>query len=70
MNAELIQKVEQWRNKIRDGSITLEEMREGVKYLRAQRFAAQEASRASAKRGVTSSSKDPRSGDDLLKDFL
>lgn len=40
---ELLNKLANWRAKAADGSITLEEMRESVKVLRANRMASAEA---------------------------
>lgn len=53
---ELLNKLAEWQRKAADGSISLDEMREAIKALRANRMAAGEAaakSRASGKKGAT-----------------
>ena len=46
-SSELINKVQIWRQKMADGTITLEEQKEAILILRQSRFAAQTASAAS-----------------------
>lgn len=48
---ELLNKLANWRAKAADGSITLEEMRESVKVLRANRMASAEAAAKSKSGG-------------------
>jgi hypothetical protein len=67
VSPELMQKVALWRSKIMDNTITLDEMREAVQYLRADREKAAVASRPA--KGKSSSTRPARSADDLLSDF-
>ena len=42
-NPELLNKIGEWRRKCADGSISLDEMREAIKVLRANRMSSAEA---------------------------
>lgn len=53
---ELLNKLAEWRRKCTDGTITLEEMRESIRVLRANRVASAEAA-AKSKSGGGSRSK-------------
>jgi hypothetical protein len=59
---EIIAKVANWRQKARDGTISLEEMKEAIQFLRADR----EAMPAAAKKGTA---KAPVNANDLLKEL-
>jgi hypothetical protein len=50
----LLTKITEWRHKCADGSITLDEMREAVKVLRANRVSAAEAAAKSKSGGAKS----------------
>ena len=63
---ELQAKIANWRLKAADGTLTLEEMKEGIIYLRAGRVSAANASLAS--RGKKKSSEAP-SADSMLSDL-
>lgn len=66
---ELLNQIAVWRQKSTDGTITLEEMREAVKVLRAGRVSAITEAGV-AKRASAKKSKGPvRSADDLLGDL-
>jgi hypothetical protein len=56
-------RVEQWRAKAREGTLTLEEQREAIVALRAGRVA---AAQASPKRAAGSKATEPVNIDDLL----
>jgi hypothetical protein len=59
-------KIEQWRQKAREGTLTLEEAKEAVAYLRGARQAASETAKPSRTHKVK---EPPISGDDLLAGF-
>lgn len=65
VSPDLMRKVAEWRAKIADGSITLNEMREGIAYLREDREKAVAAARPAKK----SSTRPARPVEDLLADF-
>lgn len=65
---ELLNQIAQWRQKSTDGTITLEEMREAVKVLRAGRVSAITEA-GIAKRAAAKSKGPAKSGEDLLKDL-
>lgn len=68
-DAELINKIAIWRQKSIDNTISLDEMREAVKVLRAGRVSAITEAGV-AKRASAKKSKGPvRSADDLLGDL-
>lgn len=52
----LLNQINEWRRKASDGTISLEEMREAVKALRANRLASAEAAAKSTKSGGGGSS--------------
>lgn len=62
---ELQAKIADWRLRAAEGTLTLEEMKEAVKYLRAGRFAAAQASATSATKRKKAITEVP-SADDLL----
>lgn len=62
---ELQAKIADWRLRAADGTLTLDEMKEGVKYLRAGRVSAANASLASRKK----KSVDVPSADSMLSDL-
>ncbi len=66
-SAEVINKVNEWRRKMADGTITLEEQKEAVIFLRQNRFTAQTAAATSKKKASTK--KPTKSGDDLLSEL-
>lgn len=57
-------KIAEWRRKVADGSITTEELKEAVRYLRQDRVAAAQTSK------IARTKKAPVNGDDLLKGLL
>ena len=63
---ELQAKITSWRLRAAEGSLTIEEMREAIKYLRAGRVAAANASAASKRK--TAIAVIP-SADDMLADL-
>lgn len=63
---ELINKVAEWRRKMADGTITLQEQKEAIIALRQNRMAAAAASTKSKK---PSSKKPTKSADDLLSEL-
>lgn len=67
---EVLNRVAEWQRKAADGSITLEECREAVKLLRANRMASAEAA-AKSKSGSKSKAKasPPRAAGDLLSEL-
>ena len=67
LSPELRSKVELWRQKTKDGTITLAEMKEGILLLRGDRKVALEAS-AGAK-GGSKAKRPARSADDMLAEF-
>ena len=68
---ETIQRIELYRAKVKDGTITLEELKEGVKFLRDERFKALEASAAKKRKSSSTakSARTARSADELLEDL-
>lgn len=63
---ELLNKLAEWRRKCADGSITLDEMRESVKFLRANRMASAEAAAKSKAGGKKKSPAAPVDAGSLL----
>ena len=55
---ELQAKIASWRLKAADGTLTLDEMKEGIKYLRAGRVTAAAASKSTKKRSVAPPAED------------
>lgn len=68
-SAEVIAKVQEWRRKAADGTITLEEQKEAILFLRANRFAAQSAPKTAGGTKKSSTKKPIKSGDDLLSEL-
>lgn len=66
---ELIQRVHEWKRKVADGSITLEEMKDAVVYLRGGRAFAQTAAAESASKGGKRAKAPIRSADDMLAEL-
>lgn len=64
---ELQSKITLWRQRMADGTITLDEMREAILSLRGGRKAALEANEASAK--GTRAKRPARNADDMLKEL-
>lgn len=56
---ELLNKLSTWRSKAADGSLTIEEMREAIKVLRANRMSTAEAAAKSKSGGGSRSKKAP-----------
>lgn len=64
----ILEKVAEWRAKAKAGTLTHEEMKEAIAYLRAGRSAASAGN--DAKRAASSAKKQPaKSSDDLLKEL-
>lgn len=61
VSLELQQKVADWRNRARDGTLTLDEMKEAITFLRAERQAMPLAKSRTAKPSVNA--------DDLLSEL-
>jgi uncharacterized protein YnzC (UPF0291/DUF896 family) len=66
-SAEIINRVNEFRRKMADGTITLDEQKEAIILLRQNRFSAQAAASASKKKPSTK--KPVKSGDDLLSEL-
>lgn len=64
--AELQAKIASWRLKAADGTLSLDEMREAIKYLRAGRVQAANASAASKRKAAIAVIP---SADDMLSDL-
>ena len=62
---ELQSKIADWRLRAAEGSLSLDEMKEAVKYLRAGRFAASQASAASSSKRKKAIAEIPSAGDML-----
>lgn len=61
------EKIQEWRRKSADGSITLEEMREAIAAIRKERVNAQETStKSKAKKAEAKAKAQPINSDDLL----
>lgn len=78
MSDVIAEKIQLWRQKSQDGTITLDEMREAIAAIRKERVNAQEKSTTSRTRkakaeqssgGTTSSKSAPINGDDLLSEL-
>jgi hypothetical protein len=65
-SAETTMKIEQWRRKIREGTLTVEEAKEIIVHLRGSRASAIQTTKPS----TTHKTKTVVDSDDLLKDFL
>ena len=66
VSPELQSKIASWRLKAAEGTLTLDEMREGVKYLRADRMSA--ATSAAKTRSTKAKSAAP-AAEDMLADL-
>lgn len=67
MSEVINEKVQEWRRKCADGSITLDEMREAIAAIRKERVNAQETSTKSKARKATAKAKaEPVDSDGLL----
>ena len=55
---ELQAKIASWRLKAAEGTLTLEEMKEGIMYLRAGRISAATAAKSSKKKSVAPAAED------------
>lgn len=62
----LLNQLSQWRQRAADGSITLDEMREAIKHLRANRMATAEAASKSKSGGKKKATAAPINAADLL----
>jgi hypothetical protein len=69
MSPELSAKVQLWRQKARDGSLTQDEMREAIIALRQDRAGAAVTSAASRERKATAKAKASVNSDDLLNEL-
>lgn len=63
----ILEKVSEWRAKAKAGTLTHEEMKEAIAYLRAGRSAASAGN--DAKRAASGAKKPIKSSDDLLKEL-
>lgn len=63
---ELLNKLSEWRRKSADGTITLDEMREAVKAMRANRMSSAEAAAKSKSTGGKKKSSTPVDAGSLL----
>ena len=62
--------IEVWRQKVKEGTITIEELRDAVKLIRDGRLSAGAAKpRAAATGGRRSTDIDPQAAEDLLKEL-
>ena len=64
---ELINKVAEWRRKVADNTITLEEMQQAVAIMRGGRMAATQAAAASKAKGRSKAP--PRDAADMLSEL-
>lgn len=70
MSVTVAANIQVWRQKCRDGTITLEEMREAIAAIRTERLGAGERSEASRERKTTAKAKAaPIDSDAMLKDL-
>ena len=67
MSDVINEKIQEWRRKCTDGTITLEEMREAIAAIRKERVNAQETStKSKAKKADAKAKAQPINSDDLL----
>lgn len=66
MSPDLSAKVQLWRQKAREGTLTQDEMREAISTLRAERTGAAAVSEKSREKKATARAKASISSDDLL----
>ena len=67
MSDVINEKIQEWRRKCADGTITLEEMREAIAAIRKERVNAQETStKSKAKKADAKAKAQPINSDDLL----
>lgn len=57
LSAEMVNRLQEWRRKAADGSITLEEMKEAIVALRGSRKSASESAATSASRAKATKAK-------------
>ena len=66
ISAELQSKIASWRIKAAEGTLTLDEMREGIKYLRSDRMS---AATSAAKTRLTKAKSAAPVAEDMLADL-
>jgi len=66
-NAELTNRIAQWRQKVQDKTITLDEMKEAIVFMRGGRLAATHA--ASESKAKSRVKPEARNTDDLLREL-
>lgn len=67
MSDVINEKIQEWRRKCADGTITLDEMREAIAAIRKERVNAQETStKSKAKKADAKAKAQPINSDDLL----
>ena len=67
MSDVINEKIQEWRQKIADNTITIDEMREAIQAIRKERVAAQETStKSKAKKADAKAKAQPINSDDLL----
>lgn len=69
MSPEMSAKVQLWRQKAREGTLSVEESREALAFLRADRVHAAATSKASSTRKATSAAKKSIDSDSLLDEL-
>jgi hypothetical protein len=70
MSEVILSNIQLWRQKCRDGSITLDEMREAIAAIRKERVQASETSTASKTKKAAAKAKEaPINSDDLLSEL-
>lgn len=69
MSPDMHTKIQLWRQKAREGTLTQEEMREAIAALREDRIGAAAVSGASRERKATSRAKASVNSDDLLSEL-
>lgn len=71
LSLEAQSKLAQWRQRSREGTITLEEQIAAVRLMRGERFsAAQAAAAGKTKRAATAAAKAPVDGNSLLDEMM
>ena len=67
MSEIINEKIQEWRRKAADNTLTIDEMREAIAAIRKERVAAQETStKSKAKKADTKAKAQPINSDDLL----
>lgn len=69
MSPEVSAKVQLWRQKSREGTLTLEETREALAFLRSDRVHAAASSKAASTRKATGAAKKAIDSDSLLDEL-